>query len=294
MGPADPIDQLLRPSALVVPVLGAGVAQSAGLPGASDLAELLLLKSGADAAYPGDRGVLFAVFDFVVPTYVSEREALEMIAVHIRAWPHGNSPLIEALLGIPSRLLVTLNYDLSIEHTAEALGYPVVSLGASRRDLEEAHRLLVSDEPPEQLTVIHLHGSVAEPHEMVLGAEGYRRIAEGPATRVIYELAVRRTLVFYGTTLDENYALAELQKIPNRREHVLWCRKDEAEALTSGRQPILFGRTSIHLRTVSSYDELPVTVMRLLTEPAVRAAPTSLSSSTTMGAAGFEPAASRV
>lgn len=294
MSPADPIDVLLRPSALVVPVLGAGVSQSAGFPGAADLAALLLLKSGADAAYPGDRGALFAVFDFVVPAYLSEREALEMVAAHIRAWPHGSSPLIEALLGIPSRLLVSLNYDLSIEHVAETVGYPVVSLGASRRDLEEAHRLLVSDEPPEQLTVIHPHGSVAEPHEMVLGAEGYRRIAEGPATRVIYELAVRRTLVFYGTTLDENYALAELQKIPNRREHVLWCREDEAETLTGGRQPILFGRTSIHLRTVGSYEELPATVMRLLEEPPARAWPTSSPSSTMMGAAGLEPATSRV
>jgi hypothetical protein len=252
-------DPYLRPPQNVIPVLGAGVAQSAGLPGAGGLAEYLLDAHGRRNDYTDDQRSLTQVVDALMNAGHTELELAACVALHIASWEPASSPLIEALIRVPSRFIVTFNYDSTLEQVAEAQGQVVLTLGNSHRDLVDAQRLLTGTWPPSTLTVLHLHGSVMAPEEMVLGPDAYARMVD-PVRKLLYELAVHKRLVFYGTVLDEGYIVTELGTVTNRAEHVLWCREDEEPELTSGRLPLLRSRTGIVIRTVAHYDELAATV----------------------------------
>jgi hypothetical protein len=252
-------DPYLRPPQNVIPVLGAGVTQSAGLPGASGLAEHLLATHDND--YTGDRGALIQVVDALMDTGYSEQDLAASVASYIASWNTGSSPLIEALIRVPSRFIVTLNYDLIIEQAAEAQRQAVLTLGNSHKDLEQAKWQLTGEWPPDTLTILHLHGSVNAPEEMVLGREAYSRMVD-PVRRLFAQLATYKVLAFYGTALDEGHIVTELGTLPNRREHVLWCLEREKRELIEGRLPILPSRTGVVIRTVTHHDELAATVPR--------------------------------
>lgn len=239
------------------------MSESVGLPGSDALAEFLLKDFGEEGV-EGEPRTLEGVVDLLQRRGVDELAILGRAAEHVgRHQPQG-SPLIEALIRAPSRLLVTLNFDLAAERAARARGDRAVTLGNGRDDLKRVLQILAETSPPSELTVLHLHGSVEEPAEMILGSDGYGRIDSGLLPDVLYELAVRRALVFYGTTLDEPYLLARLQAIPNRNAHVLWCRESDREALTSGRNPILPSRTNIYVETVRHHEDLPATAALFL------------------------------
>ncbi|MCW3033356.1 MAG: hypothetical protein JWM60_1701 [Solirubrobacterales bacterium] len=256
MGAADPY---LRPPQNVIPVLGAGVTQSAGLPGAGGLAEYLLDTHGHRNDYTDDPRSLTQVVDSLMNAGHAEIGLAASLGSYVGSWEPASSPLIEAMIRVPSRFIVTFNYDVTLEQAAEVQGQSVLTLGNSHKDLADAQRLLTGTWPPSALTVLHLHGSVMAPEEMVLGPEAYARMVD-PARKLLYELAVHKRLVFYGTVLDEGYIVTELGTVTNRAEHVLWCRADEEPELTSGRLPLLRSRTGIVIRTVKHYDELAATV----------------------------------
>lgn len=262
--PEDRLAQLLRPSRRVVPVAGAGVAQSAGLPGSAELARRLLEGTGARADYGGDPANLRSVVDFLAPRHCEEAELVSFAATEIAGAEPRSSPLIEALIRVPSRFLLTLNFDLSLERIAEAAGMAVLTLGNSAADLGRAISILVAEEPPAQLTVLHLHGSIAEPASMVLAPAGYRHIPADPLSQVFYELAVRRTMVFFGTTLDEPYLLSALAQIEARDFHVLWCLRSEEAELTTKRAAILPGNSGIHVVAVDNPEEFAAKARLLL------------------------------
>lgn len=272
--PEDRPDQLLRPSRRVVPVAGAGVAQSAGLPGSAALARRLLEGVGTGDAYGGDPANLRSVVDFLTPRHCGEAELVALAAADIASVEPRSSPLIEALIRVPSHFLLTLNFDHSLERAAEAAGMAVLSLGNSAADLSRAVSILVEEEPPAQLTVLHLHGSIAEPASMVLAPAGYRHILANPLGQVFYELAVRRTMVFFGTKLDETYLLSALAQIEARDSHVLWCLRSEEAELTTKRAAILPGNSGIHVVAVDYPEEFAAKARLLLdvdlpaTEPA--------------------------
>ncbi|HEX3240620.1 MAG TPA: SIR2 family protein [Solirubrobacterales bacterium] len=259
----DRLAQLLRPSRRVVPVSGAGVAQSAGLPGSAELARRLLEGTGARADYGGDPANLRSVVDFLTPRHCGEAELVALAATEIASVEPRTSPLIEALIRVPSRFVLTLNFDHSLERAAEAAGMAVLTLGNSAADLGRAVSILVEEEPPAQLTVLHLHGSIAEPASMVLAPAGYRHIPADPLGQVFYELAVRRTMVFFGTKLDETYLLSALAQVEARDFHVLWCLRSEEAELTTKRAAILPGNSGIHVVAVD-YPEEFATKARLL------------------------------
>jgi hypothetical protein len=256
------VAELRRPAKDVVPVLGAGVSVSAGMPSATSLA-LELLK-GFDGDPEGSALSLAAAVDLLLQRGVEEERMLIVLAANLAARSPRSSPLVEALIRVPSRFIVTLNFDLSIEAAASAQGNVPVTLGNGRRDLQRALRILGRASPPADLTVLHLHGHVGEPERMVLGGEGYARITSGLSETVLYELAVRKVLAFYGTTLDEPYLLARLQAIPNRGSHVLWCRGVDRAKLTSERNPILPSRSDIYIGTVKNFEDLPATLGSVL------------------------------
>jgi hypothetical protein len=250
--------ELMRPAQDVVPVLGAGVSESAGMPSGPDLGAELLRGFDID---PGDTAPsLAAAVDRLLRQGIEEQRMLTVLAESLAARRPQPSPLIEALIRVPSRFIVTLSFDFSVEAAASTPDSTPVTLGNGRSDLERALKILSSGSPPEELTVLHLHGHVDEPEQMVLGGEGYARIGSGLSGEILYELAVHRVLAFYGTTLDEPYFLARLQEITNRGSHVLWCKESDRVKLTGGRSPILPSRSDIYIGTVKHFEDLPATL----------------------------------
>ena len=260
----DRVEQLLRPSPLVVPVAGAGVGQSAGLPGSSELAKRLLAASAHASEHSGPPESLAEVVDFLALAGEDEPAVLRVAVAEISACRAEQSPLVEALIRVPSRFIVTLNFDLTLEEADRRRGHCPVTLGNSRDDLAEAISVLAAGQPPPNLTVLHLHGSLERPAEIVLAADGYKRLASEPFSQLLRELAVHRTMVFYGTTLGEPHLLAELQKVEARNPHVLWCLASEEAELKGGRSPILPSSSGIYVRTVREPADLPSTVQKLL------------------------------
>lgn len=262
--PEESIAQLMRPSRRVVPVAGAGVAQDAGLPGSAALSRHLLAEVGVGEEYEGDPGNLRAVVDFLTPRHCTEAELVELAATEIAAADPRPSALIEALIRVPSRIILTLNFDLSLERAARTAGIETLTLGNSAADLGRAVKLLVAEEPPSELTVIHLHGSVAAPDSIVLAPDGYRHIPADPLGQLLHELAVRRTMVFFGTRLDEPYLLGALSQIEARDYHVLWCMQEEYDALTAQRAAILPSNSGIYVAAVNYREDLAAKARLLL------------------------------
>lgn len=265
--PADPAVELLRPSGIAIPVVGAGVTQSTGLPGSAGLAELLLNKSDRGSGYDGDSGHLRGVVDHLVSAGREEEDLLKIAAAEIATWVPERSELIETLIRVPSRFIVTFNFDPNLENAATEAGLEPVVLGNTREDLSAAIGVLLAPEPPQRLTILHVHGSVADPSRMVLGEAGYKRIEAEPFSQLLRELAVHKTLFFFGTKLDEFYILAELQKIEHRNSHLLWCLDSEKSELTGARGPILHSSSGIYVRTVAHHEDLPAKAALLLSEP---------------------------
>ncbi len=262
------VRRLMRPPGLVVPLLGAGVSESAGLSGGRGLASALLVAFNQASAFSDPEPPLVTVVDHLLQAGTSEPDLLGFVAERLSGEEPTESPLVEALIRVPSRLIVTLNFDLSIEAAERGTGGTPVTLGNGQADLGKALKILAAGSPPTDLTVLHLHGNVESPEEMVLGAEGYARVYSDLFGQVLYELAVHRVLAFYGTTLDEPYFLARFQAIPNRGSHVLWCREDDREEMTGGRNPILVSRSNIYIGTVEHYENLPATLAAVLGEDA--------------------------
>lgn len=266
----------MRPPEFVVPFLGAGVSESAGLSGSPRLASALLEAFDGESGCPEPEPLLASVVDFLLREGTAEATMLEFVAQRLSTEQPKTSPLVEALIRAPSRFIVTLNFDLSIEAADRRAGGAPRILGNGRADLKTALKILGGGTPPSELTVLHLHGSVESPEEMVLGAEGYEGVDSDLLGQVLYELAVHRVLAFYGTTLDEPYLLARLQAIPNRGSHVLWCRESDRGAITGARSPILVSRSNIYIGTVKYFEDLPATLAPVLggsLPPAPRVAP---------------------
>jgi SIR2-like domain len=258
----------MQPPGLVVPVLGAGVSESAGLSGSRGLASALLSAFDQESAFADPERLLATVVDFLLQAGTEESDLLGFVAGRLSAEQPTGSPLVEGMIRVPSRFIVTLNFDLSIEAADRRAGGTPVTLGNGRADLGKALRILAAGSPPSDLTVLHLHGSVESPAGMVHGAEGYARVYSDLFGQALYELAVHRVLAFYGTTLDEPYFLARFQAIPNRGSHVLWCREDDRRELTGARNPILVSRSNIYIGTVEHYENLPATLASVLGEDA--------------------------
>lgn len=129
--PALPLSRLLRPCTNVVPLLGAGISQDAGLPGGKELADWIRaheLASGVDfSSLPeaGARASPLDVSQWLVDRRPHIAEALRAAVRHhlvalcarARIVPH-----LEDLARTPGRLIVTLNYDDLIERAAEQQG----------------------------------------------------------------------------------------------------------------------------------------------------------------------------
>lgn len=255
----------LRPARMVVPVLGAGVSQGAELPGVAALGDRLLQvgEFASSPRWPGS--ALLDIVDNLTATWRTANLANEVVRM-LSGEPRTDDPMALELVRVPSRFIVTLNYDALIERTALAAGLsaPTVLTNAAE-DLIEAHRLLVHGPcPPDRLTILHLHGSLDAPETIVLGSESYQRLVRDPNVEaVLQELALHRTMLFYGTTLNETHVLAELQRQINKRDHVLVCRAADLDDVSGGRLSVSYARHGIRISTVADFPDLPGHVARL-------------------------------
>ena len=264
---AELLESLLRPARISIPVAGAGVAQSAGLPGSAEIARHLIDRFDLGAEYSTDPAPLSRILDETLYERGIDAEVSDVVREYVRSWPQGSSSLIENLSRVHSRFVVTFNYEPSIERAAERRHEPVESLGNGSADLERALEILGGEEPPEALTVVHLHGRAEGEEELVLNAGSYRRAESTMKTNLLRELMLQKRLFFFGTTLNEVELLDLFQKtsIPSRRNaHIFFCFEEDRPSLTEGRAPIVPARSNIYVNGVGSDDELAHYAARLV------------------------------
>jgi hypothetical protein len=232
------VSELLTPVGGVVPVIGAGVSRSGGLPDGRQLAEWLV-RNAPMSARPWDDSALFSVVDAVDPARMTEGELRELVARHVNSFAPQPTPFVDQLVHLPSRFIVTFNYDDLLGLAAERQGLKVCRLSAlDSGDRREAHRRLTAKEAglSPDLTVFHIHGRARTPETMVLTSASYNeldRLLE--LDEIVFTLAHFRSLAFVGTALDEVYLLAKLQKQLNAAFHVVLCHTEDVATLTGGR-----------------------------------------------------------
>jgi SIR2-like domain len=247
--------RLLHPRTFVVPVVGAGLSMSAGLPGASALAEWVADRVPLDEE-PPDRTHLFGVVDRIDSTQLPPPELKLMVAEYIDSLELCANDLSRALVQVPSRLIITFNYDGLLHHTAGELGIPYEVLGP--REFKRAHELIVGrDWPPERLVILHLHGHTGDPDSIVLDGESYRDVYRDPlVTDILFELSHHQTLVFMATQLDESLLVAALARQTNGRDHLLLCTTDQRPELEEARLALSGPRNYITIVDYPTHDDL--------------------------------------
>jgi hypothetical protein len=242
-------------------VLGAGVSRGAGLPDAEQLAEWVLNNAPLTET-PADGSGLFQVVDAVDPTKMPASELRQIVAAHIESFALRPTPFLEGLIHLPSRFIVTLNYDDLVGFAAEAQDLSVCRLSAlNRKDRLEAHRRLTASDgaPPSELTVLHLHGQARHPETLVLDDASYDELARLPELEeMVFVLTHFRSLAFVGTKLDEVYLLGLLQRQVNAAFHVVLCQQGEATELTTGRAAL---SPRQHLRVIGYPDHSELIVL---------------------------------
>ena len=242
-----------------------GRALSAGLPGAGDLAEWLADRVPL-LEQPAHRRHLFRVVDLVDPEQLPPPELKQMVAQYVDSFALEANELTRALVQVPSRLIITFNYDGLLHRTAEALGIDYERL--SGRELKRAHRVITTDDwPPERLMILHLHGHADDPDSIVLDAESYRDLLNDHLFKeILFELAHHKTMAFMGTKLDEPHVVIELAGQTNARDHLLLCTTAQRPELEDGRLALNPKRNYLTIVDYPDHDDL-VAFLAALAEP---------------------------
>jgi SIR2-like domain len=195
----------------IVPVLGAGVALGAGAPSASELTHGLVQAGGPGWAKRHaeiNREDLFAVADALAGEF-SENWVQEQVAWIISGRSITPTPVLMALAKTASGLIVTTNYDTSVEMSASAAGIEAVTLTIADFDLA----LVKRDNP---LRVLHLHGVAEQPETVVLTTQSYQAIGQDErAIHVMRDLSLTYRLLFLGHSLAAKEA--------HLRRDILWA-----------------------------------------------------------------------
>jgi hypothetical protein len=220
------VGELLMPVDGVVPVVGAGVSRNAELPDAQELATWLIANAPMTRA-PPDGARLFQVADAVDPTRWPADELQRRVGAYIASFPLRRTRFLDQLVQLPSRFIVTFNYDDLIGFAAEQQGLQVCRLSAlhSAGRLEAHRRLTLKyGDAPAELTILHLHGQASAPETLVLDKASYNELADYRAVKdIVFMLTHFRSLAFVGTKLDEVYLLDLLQKQLNAAFHVVFA-----------------------------------------------------------------------
>jgi hypothetical protein len=270
------IRDLLEDRRLVVPVTGAGVSQAAGLPGSQALAAFLVERFDAhpDIGEFSDPTDLLAVADDITNReYELERALLEAVARFFRdaveAWEP--EPITCALAHLPSRLIVTLNYDESVEKAAGAEGMPCVSWDQAQ--LRPFSELLRNRTAPAELTILHLHGRASRPDSIVLTAGTQGDLAlNGRVVQFFGELLQYWTACFLGTRLDELHLLTALTALIGTagKQHPLFIEATGIRELERRARPMV-QRHGIRLCQLPARDHMRGVILFLGSAPSLPA-----------------------
>lgn len=259
-----------------MPVIGAGISRGAHLPDAGQLASWIASWAPPEEGAFSDEWNLMQVVDEIDPAQLAPEDLLQQVADHIKAMPLEPTPVANALVRVPSKLIVTLNYDLLLEQAAHGQDIPCRSL--TNKDLEQVFEILASgDGPPDELVVLHLHGSVTDPESIVLDGEGYDRLAQKKRFgHVLLLLLAQRTLCFIGTRLDELHIRQKIRDVRSNRLHVLVGAKDSVEELVAPPAALSKKRDGILAEAYDDHPQLDGFVESLVTpkRAAIPTAPT--------------------
>ncbi len=241
--PKDRLEVINGPPRFVVPVVGSGVSIPLGYPSGPALAKNL-------AALARNAGLEPETAQLKDPRSIAdvliEREAIdraELLAHVGRLFdgkPSGTSELVDALLTVRSRLILTLNYDRGLEYRADELKIPARSLVLGR-DIAQSLRALDASVLRDELIIVHLHGIADDADTIILDAGSYAALFDSENVRSFFvALMTTNWLVFMATRLDELYLLERLlaMRMVGKR-HLLVTPRSALDEFQSPRSPLI-------------------------------------------------------
>lgn len=237
--------------------VGAGASRAAGFPSWPELSETMKGRILSTAQSPQERQNL--------EQYLSSNDALaaaQLLRDRIGAFeyhrflretlrrPASLAPIHEAMRLLPTKLVITTNYDKLLERTfrtPEGDDPPVLFSAPQLAQLEER----------QELSILKMHGDIDHPETIVLTSDDYRTYFE--QRRAVREYLEHqfsyRTVLFVGFGLrDPNF-----EHIYEEARRTLLDRKRPAYALMVGNNPFessQWQRRGIHIIDLNSYTEL--------------------------------------
>jgi glycosyltransferase involved in cell wall biosynthesis len=194
----------------VVLFIGAGMSVAAGLPTARDLAKTLAAKMSIKGSPAVDD--LEAMAENIVATYDARTLANELRGLLRTTSELNLSPshfLIASLVkhGFVSNIITT-NYDDLIEDACRHIGAEIDVV------VTQTHLQLVPEGRPK---LIKLHGDFDHPELLVISRNDYAKFdsdpRRGPLLREVQALAVRRSFLFLGYSLQDHNFLQLLTRV---------------------------------------------------------------------------------
>ena len=187
--------------------IGAGSSAQSGMPRWSELLERLqdaaVAATGSDIQTPSKDALVRAQ---AYETAIG-REGVGQIISDLYSRPPAatiHAAFHTNLFGIPFRQVVTTNYDLVIESAYAGAGRLPLSLDWE----DEAARTFFVDalaNPNAETSVVHLHGSVRRPSEVVLGLKSYDRVyrRDNSSQAALQTLLMVSRFLFVGFSFDD-------------------------------------------------------------------------------------------
>ncbi|MBV9173430.1 MAG: SIR2 family protein, partial [Chloroflexi bacterium] len=185
--PTGFVDLIRQERTRVLPCVGAGLSIPAGI---RDLAADLSRTASERGADVGS-GDLASVVSALESIYGIE-ETQVLVAETVSAIPVQPTRTQKALALCPAGIVATFNYDDCLERAASAMGRQPLSLVP---DTAKAFRA----PGPNELIVLHLHGTASEPSSIVLPGRTTERLAANELfMRLLTYLWARHVVVYFG------------------------------------------------------------------------------------------------
>jgi hypothetical protein len=279
--PSDPAAlTVLADPHRVVAFLGAGMLVPCGLPDAAGLTAVLRASDLAKGVEFADDPNLQETAHRIVKASglldLQQLVAREISRASTRAAP---PETYRELAGLPSRWIVTFNYDTLMERAARDAGRPVRSVTWRDGDHLDELRVNYVDtmDKGEELVVLHVHGSVDDPSSIAVERSGYQQAADSqPMQRLLTALFGGHRGVWLGTALDEPWVLALLTALSTGAlQHCYIGDEASVDAVRTGRGQLAGGMHGMAFDAFPTqrFEHLPEFCRWLVNKQGVTSAP---------------------